>query len=307
MNPVAYDCAYSRSKFGNHASLSSIPRAVHVVDLLAHRGPLGVRAVAQQLHLPLGSAHRILTDLAGEAIIERTATGEWELSYRLLEIVGAQLERVQLPRLARPVLEQLASDTRETTFLAVPSRDEIVYLDKVQTDLQLQLNVELGTRRPMHCTGLGKAILANLPEAQQEQVLAASPLRAFTPNTITDPMLLRLDLERTRRRGYAVDREEIILGVQCVAVPILNHAGRAVGAISVAGTTPKTEGERLDALVARLSAAGEYVSRRLGFTPPASGSTARTNGQQATSAPPPTHAVVPDASAVAEAEAARTE
>lgn len=260
-----------------HTEMTSIPRAVHVIQLLAHRGPLGVRAVSQQLGIPLGSAHRILMDLAAESVVDRSASGEWELSYRLLEIVGTQLERIQLPRLVRPMLEQLASDTRETTFLAVPSRDEIVYLDKVQTDLQLQLNVELGTRRPMHCTGLGKAMLAYLPEAQQEQVLAASPLRAFTPNTITDPMLLRVDLERTRQRGYAIDHEEIILGVHCVAVPLLNHAGRAVGAISVAGTAPKTEGERLDALVARLKTAGEHLSRRLGFTPslsalPANGS-----------------------------------
>jgi DNA-binding IclR family transcriptional regulator len=260
--------------------MTSIPRAVHVIDLLARRGPLGVRAVAQQLGIPLGSAHRILQDLAGESVVERSAAGEWELSYRLLEIVGAQLERVQLPRLARPMLEQLANETRETTFLAVPSRDEIVYLDKVQTDLQLQLNVELGTRRPMHCTGLGKAMLAYLPEAQQEQVLAASPLRAFTAQTITDPMLLRLDLERTRQRGYAIDREEIIAGVHCVAVPILNHAGRAVGGISVAGTTPKVEGERLDALVARLKAAGEYVSRRLGFSPSPGAPMSSANGHQ---------------------------
>jgi DNA-binding IclR family transcriptional regulator len=246
--------------------VSSIARSIHVIDLLARRGPLGVRAVAQQLSLPLGSAHRILNDLAAECIIERTAGGEWQLSYRLLEIVGVQLERVQLPRLARPVLEQLASDTRETTFLAVPSGDEIVYLDKVQTDMQLQLNVELGTRRPMHCTGLGKAILAFLPEAQQEQVLAGAPLRQYTPNTITDPIVLRLELERTRQRGYSIDREEIIPGIHCIAVPILNHVGRPVGAISIAGTTPKSEGERLDAMVSRLMGAGEYVSRRLGFT-----------------------------------------
>jgi len=255
--------------------VSSIARSIHVIDLLARRGPLGVRAVAQQLDLPLGSAHRLLTDLASESIIERTIAGDWQLSYRLLEIVGVQLERVQLPRLARPVLEQLASETRETTFLAVPSRDEIVYLDKVQTDMQLQLNVELGTRRPMHCTGLGKAILAFLPEAQQERVLANTPLRPYTANTITDPIVLRLELVRTRQRGYSMDREEIIQGVHCIAVPILNHAGRPVGAISIAGTTPKTDGERLDAMVSRLKSAGEYVSRRLGFTDRANGQIAR--------------------------------
>jgi DNA-binding IclR family transcriptional regulator len=267
--------------------MSSIARSIQVIDLLARRGPLGVRAVAQQLELPLGSVHRVLTDLGSESITERTVAGEWQLSYRLLEIVGVQLERVQLPRLARPLLEQLANDTRETTFLAVPSGNEIVCLDKVQTEMQLQLNVELGTRRPMHCTGLGKAILAFLPEAQQEQVLASAPLRPYTANTITDPIVLRVELERTRERGYSIDREEIIQGVHCIAVPILNHAGRPVGAISIAGTTPKTDGERLDAMVSRLKRAGEYVSRRLGFT-------GRANGRVALPAepaanPPGTH------------------
>jgi DNA-binding IclR family transcriptional regulator len=246
-------------------AVSTISRSVQVLDLLARRGPLGVRAIAQALELPLGSTHRLLQDFAREAVVERTLDGEWELSYRLAQIVGIQLERVQLPRLARPILEQLASETREAAFLAVPSRDEIVYLDKVQTDLQLQLNVEVGTRRPMHATGLGKAILAFLPEVQLEQFLAGSSMRPFTPKTITDPMMLRLELERTRTRGYAVDHEEIILGVHCVAVPILNHAGRPVGAISVAGITPKAEGDRLEALVLRLKTAGEYVSRRVGF------------------------------------------
>jgi DNA-binding IclR family transcriptional regulator len=245
--------------------MATVPRVIHVIELLARRGPLGVRAIAHALHLPLGSAHRLLLDLASETVVERTASGEWELSYRLLEIVGVQLERVQLPRLVRPVLEQLASDTRETAFLAVPSRDEIVYLDKVQTDLQLQLNAELGTRRPMHCTGLGKAMLAFLPQAQQDQFLAGSEFRAYTPHTITDPMMLRLELGRIRERGYSLDHEEIILGVHCIAVPILNFAGQAVGAISIAGTSAKVEGQRLEVLAARIKTAGEYLSRRLGF------------------------------------------
>jgi IclR family acetate operon transcriptional repressor len=249
---------------GGTVCMPSVSRSIEVIELLARRGPLGVRAVAQGLSLPLGSAHRLLQDLAVEHVVERNASGDWEMSYRLLEIVGVQMERVQLPRLARPLLEQLASDTRETAFLAVPSRDEIVYLDKVQTDLQLQLNAELGTRRPMYCTGLGKAILAFLPQAQQEQILGASELRPFTPHTIVDPMLLRIELERTRERGYAIDREEIIPGVHCVAVPILNYTGHAVGALSIAGTTPKGDGERLDALVGRVKAAGEFLSRRLG-------------------------------------------
>jgi IclR family acetate operon transcriptional repressor len=278
--------------------VSSTIRSIQLLELLARRGPLGVRAVAQALGLPLGSVHRMLQDMAAESVVERTPDGQWELSYRLLEIVGVQLERVQLPRLARPVLEQLASETRETAFLAVPSRDEIVYLDKVQTDLQLQLNVELGTRRPMHCTGLGKAILAFLPEVQREQFLATNPLRPYTPHTITDPVLLRLELERTRARGCAIDHEEIILGVHCVAVPILNYAGHPVGAISIAGTTPKTEGDRLAALITRMTTAGEYLSRRRGFIPRADGVLAAADGHERllvpASRPDPVGVAAPD-------------
>ncbi|MGN6487779.1 MAG: helix-turn-helix domain-containing protein, partial [Devosia sp.] len=85
--------------------MSAITRSVQAMDLLARKGPLGVRAVAQQLSLPLGSVHRLLLDLSEEGIVDRTPTGEWELSYRLLEITGLQLERIELPRLFRPFAE----------------------------------------------------------------------------------------------------------------------------------------------------------------------------------------------------------
>lgn len=248
--------------------MPGIDRTFHVIELLAQRGPLGVRAIARELALPVGSTHRILSDLVGEAVVERTISGEWELSYRLLQLASIQLGRIQLPSLARPYLEQLASETRETVFLAVPSGDEIVYLDKVQTDMQLQLNVELGTRRPMHCTGLGKAILAFLPEAQQQQFLARGHFPAYTGNTITDPVLLAVELERTRERGYATDREEIIPGVHCIAVPLRNATGRAVGAVSIVGMGPRIGSERFDALVQRMKALGAQLSLRLGYAPP---------------------------------------
>jgi DNA-binding IclR family transcriptional regulator len=110
----------------------------------------------------------------------------------------------------------------------------------------------------MHCAGLGKAILAFLPQAQQEQILGSRPLRTYTPYTITDPMLLRVELDRTRERGYAIDRDEIIMGVHCVAVPILNYAGHAIGAISIAGTTPKIERR-----TPRSARAADYGRRRV--------------------------------------------
>ena len=179
----------------------SIGRALRVIDWVARHGPHSTRGLARELGLPLGSTHRLLTELEAQHVLERTANDEWELSYRVLQIAGIQLERIQLPRLVRPILEQLAAETRETAFLAVPVQDEIVYLDKVQSDMQVQLRVELGTRRPMHCTGLGKAILAFLPQAQQDHILRNAQLAAFTSHTITDPVLLERELRQIRESG----------------------------------------------------------------------------------------------------------
>ncbi len=250
--------------------MSATSRTIHVIELLARRAPLGVRDIARELDLPLGSTHRILTDLDAEEIVERNDRGEWELSYRLLQIVGIHLDKLSLPRLARPHLEQLAADTHETAFLAVPSKGEIVHLDKVEldtheTDMHLRLSIELGARRPMYCTGLGKAMLAYLPPAQQEQYLPSGPFPRYTPNTITDPEELKRELRRTRERGYATDREETILGMQCIAVPILNHLLQPVAAISIVGTGLITDEERFPSLVSKMMAVGTYLSRRLGM------------------------------------------
>ena len=246
--------------------MSSIKRAVQVFDLLARRGPLGVRAVAQLLKLPLGSTHRILLDLEADSIIERSPADEWELSYRLLEITGLQLERIQLPHLARPVIEQLADTTGETVHLSAPSGGETVCIDKVQTNFDLQLSTRVGSHGPMYCRGSGKAILAFMNPEEQASVIAAIPLKAVTPHTITSISALRRELERTRRRGYSLDHEEAVVGIHCIGVPILNHLGRPVGAISVSGASPKADGAALDALVVELKQAGGYVSRRLGYS-----------------------------------------
>jgi DNA-binding IclR family transcriptional regulator len=250
--------------------VSSITRTVQIIELLARRAPLGVREIARELKLPLGSTHRILTDLAAEAIVERNHEGEWELSFRLLQLVGIHLDRLSLPRLVRPHLERLALETHEAAFLAVPSRGEIVHLDKVESnnrepEMHLRLSVELGARRPMYCTGLGKAMLAFLPPVEQERYLPAGPFPRYTPYTITEPSELRRELQLTRERGYATDHEETILGMQCIAVPILNHLQQPVAAISIVGAGLITDAEKYAALVPKMKGVGEHLSRRLGM------------------------------------------
>lgn len=248
--------------------MSTIQRTFDVLEMLARNGPTGTRRIARLLNLPSGSTHRILHEMERAEAVSRLDNGEWDVSFRIMQITGLHLRRLELPRLARNVLEDLSDRTKETAFLAVQSGSEIVYIDKVQSSsdlqMQLQLNVELGARRPIHCTSLGKSLLAFQSEIRQERFLTLSDLSACTAKTITDPILFRQELKRIRARGYAVDREEILIGVNCIAVPILDHSMRPVGAISIAGPAPNFAEQRFGELVARVMAAGQEISKRLG-------------------------------------------
>ena len=234
------------------------------MELLARKGPLGVRPVAQQLGLPLGSVHRLLLDLEAEGVAERTPEGEWALSFRLLEITGMQLERLELPQLARPFADRIAEETHETVNINALHNLMGVTVDKVRGNDGMQLDMRIGSRGPLHCGGAGKAMLAFLTPEQQQSIYQ-QPLRQLTPYTIVDPVELAAEVDRIRRRGYSLDYDEVVVGVRCVAMPILDRAGRAVGAISISGPSPKTAGPALDHMVSLLSEACGYVSRRLGF------------------------------------------
>jgi IclR family acetate operon transcriptional repressor len=227
--------------------------------------------VATQLALPLGSVHRLLLDFEEAGIVERTLTGEWELSFKLLEITGLQLERIHFPALCRPFAERIAEATRETVNVNVLSGLHGISVDKVRGNEGMQLDWRIGSRGPLYCGGAAKAILAYMSEADQERVLA-EPMSAFTPTTFTDPKALRAELGRIRQRGYSIDNQEIVMGVFCVAVPILDRLGRPVGAISVTGPTPKAPGAGVMPIVEMLNEACGSVSRRLGYVgdwPPA--------------------------------------
>jgi DNA-binding IclR family transcriptional regulator len=244
--------------------VSTVARTFQVLDLLARKGALGTRAVAQALSLPVASVHRLLGELEDEKVIERNGEGTWQLSYRLLEIADLQLDAVAIPRLARPFCEALAATTRETVNVNVLSGDACVCIDKVRGNDRMQLDWRVGSRGPLYCGGSAKAILAFLPAAEQMRV-ANAPKERFTPQTIVDPSDLLRELGRIRERGYSIDNQEMVTGVFCVGVPIVDRLGRPMGAISISGPSPKAPGTGVKPLVKALSDACRQVSGRLGY------------------------------------------
>jgi DNA-binding IclR family transcriptional regulator len=247
--------------------MSSIRRTIQVLDLLAGKGALGVRAVAQQLKLPVASVHRLLMDLAEEEVVERISDGAWQLTYRIFAITDKQLDGLQFPRLARPFCERIAETTRETVNVNALSGQFCVCIDKVRGNQGMQLDWPIGSRGPLYCGGSAKSILAFSGEASIEKVLS-QPMTQFTPNTLTNPARLRAELATIRKRGYSIDDQEMVMGVFCVGMPIVDRSGRPVGAISISGPSPKQPGPALAPMVEMLREATSNVSGRLGYGGP---------------------------------------
>jgi DNA-binding IclR family transcriptional regulator len=167
----------------------------------------------------------------------------------------------------KPFLQQLTDRTGETTHLAVLSDGQVLYVDKVESPRSLRMPSQVGRRLPVHCTGIGKALIAFLPEEVLKGLVAKRGLQQFTPNTITDLPALAAELARVRERQYAVDDEEIEEGLVCIAAPVRDHTAHVVAAISIAGPSSRLRPDRVPDHAREVVSAANSMSTVLGCPP----------------------------------------
>jgi DNA-binding IclR family transcriptional regulator len=252
------------------AQVKSAGRVLDILDLLTVE-PEGLTftALQRRLGLPKSSLYELLSVLAARRYIELLADRRaYRIGVRAWEAGQAYMGQHQLAQVARPVMEGVVRALNETVQLAVLDGLENVYLAKVDCSHPVRLQSEVGRRLHAHGTGLGKALLAFLPPDELRARLEGAPLLAFTPSTITDVPRLLEELGATRERGYAIDDQEYTPGLRCVAVPIFDHLGRAVAAVSVSIPTMRGGAEALAASLQLLAAGSIEISRRLGGADP---------------------------------------
>lgn len=192
---------------------------------------LTLTEVAHRTGLPKSTAHRLTSALVERGALERMY-GEFRLGLRLFEL-GGLAPRWHLTReAALPFMQDLFEATHETIHLGILDGSHVVYLEKIRGHRAPPAISKVGGRLPAHCTAVGKALLAFAPIEVQKAVLAG-PLQPCTTHSITTPSVLRSELEVIARQGFAVEREEIALGLQCVAAPALNRRGQSLAALSV--------------------------------------------------------------------------
>jgi DNA-binding IclR family transcriptional regulator len=247
--------------------LQSLDRAVHVLELLAEsEAPLGLADVCERMDLHKSTAHRALMVLERTGLIERTPENRFRLGLKLYELGSRAVEQIDLRARVHPWFRKLSAQVGETVHLGVLQKTSVVYLDKVEPhNRRVWLDSRIGASNPVYCTAMGKAILAFLPAAETAAIVARIRFVRYTPRTLCTAEALQRSLDRVRRRGYAIDDEEVECGVRCIGAPIMNESGRPVAAVSVSGPSSRITQQSVPGIAERLLRCCREISASLGM------------------------------------------
>jgi IclR family acetate operon transcriptional repressor len=233
--------------------VQSVDRALRLVEILVEcPGDMGLNELALAASLPQGTTHRILQTLGIRGWVRRSPERRYALGTTLVRF-GNAAQRV-LALTAEPYLRELVTLTGESANLAVLEGDHAVYLSQVPSPHRLRTFAEVGHRIPLHSTGVGKALLANLSDTQVDNILARTGLPARSVRTITDVEAMRHELAQIRERGVAIDDGEEDIGVRCLAMSVVDAHGSLPAAVSVSGPADRLGQLDVGDLVAKMRA-----------------------------------------------------
>lgn len=243
----------------------------HALDLLeqfhGEVDELGVTELSKRLKLHKNNVFRLLATLESRGYIEQNkVTENYRLGLKTLELGQTFIKQMGLLRQSKPVLEALVSECNETAYVAILKDFNIIYLDAVETDMTVRVVTRVGSSLPVYCTAAGKVQIAFMSDEELENLLRGKELKRYTDNTITDCNVLKKQLKSIVEKGYALDNEELDIGVRCVSAPIRDYTRRIIGAVSISGPSMRFQDERIEnELIPMALRAGEEISAKLGF------------------------------------------
>lgn len=228
-----------------NAPVDATQTTIRVIEAIKELNGAGVSEIADRLGLPTSTVHDHLRTLhENEFVVKRD--GNYEVGARFLEIGGYARSNRDIYQIAEPEIQKLAAKTGEHANLMIEEFGQGVFLLKVKGEDAFELDTHVGKRVNLQTTAMGKTILANLPEERVDEIIEEHGLPEITPQTTTDRDELDAELAQVREQGYAVDDEERISGVRCVAAPVLGDEGEVIAAVSVTGPKSGMQGERFE-------------------------------------------------------------
>ena len=248
--------------------INSVLKAIRILNLFsAAETRLTLGEISFRLGMPKSTTHNLVNTLLSEGYVEKVDGDAYALGTAPLSLTKNLRVNVEIRDPAAPLLRELADSSRESVYLTVKDKDAALYIYAIESPRRLLARSAVGEHAPLHCTSVGKAMLAFLPQEEMEATIARTGMPAFTPNTLTTEDTLLEDLIETRRRGYSLDNEEHELNTFCIGAPIFDRKGNVTGALSISGIDPHIVGERLAALSASVRFTAQEISRRMGYVP----------------------------------------
>ncbi len=248
--------------------IQSVTNALNLLEAFkGDRDELGVTELSKRLKLHKNNVFRLLATLETKGYIEQNkATENYRLGVKSLELGQTFVKQRGLLHQARPVLKEIVKECNETAYIGTIRQKSVVYLDAQEADQTVRVANRVGWRLPVHCTGIGKAQIADMSDEELERIGIWDNMTKLTPNTIVDKAEFLRHLKEVAKQGYAIDNEECDLGVRCVGVPIRDYTGRVVGGLSVSGPSFRMSDDILRGkIIPIVKEAGGKVSKRLGF------------------------------------------
>lgn len=249
--------------------IKSLDRAMEVFEHLSETPGATLSELAGDLGQSAATVYRILVTLEGRGLVEFDPAAQlWQIGPRAFLIGARFLRRTSLVERARPVLRALMESTGETANLGIARDAQVLFVSQVETQASIRAFFPPGTLSPMHASGIGKALLAQMPPERLDRILRDHPLERFTEKTRTAPADLAEDLVAIRARGYAIDDEEKTQGMRCIAAPVFDLHGEAVAGISVSGPSSRVVQNDIPRLAAAVTDAAVALSAALGAPRP---------------------------------------
>jgi IclR family transcriptional regulator, KDG regulon repressor len=245
-----------------------LDRAFAILDALAEKkGSLArVAELSKHLKLDKSTVYRLLKVLERNEYVERDPSdGNFRLGAKILHLAALAMADVDVTQASQPYLEKLVSLTGETAHLGVLRNSQIISVAVALGSMNLRMGVSVGGNSPIHCTALGKAILAFVPRDECLSIIEGIRFASLTSRTITKKSALVKELQSVRERGYSIDNEEFEPGLKCIGAPVRNNSGKVIGAISVAGPAFRMTEPNMARLSGNLIQTANELSEELGF------------------------------------------
>lgn len=249
-------------------SIQVLNRCFMILEAIAaNQGEASLATLGKMLPIPHSTIHRILASLVQLGYVEQNQqNGYYRLGLKILTLSNTILEKLDLRKVGKKYLKELMQETGETANLVVLDGDEVVYIEKVESNAAVRFFSLIGRRAPVHTTGAGKILLSEMAQPDIIDILQRRGMPKLTSHSITSLPKFLDELAKVRKQGFALDDEECEIGARCIAAPVRNHKGRIIAAVSISAPVSRFSLERVKELTPIVKEIALKLSKELGFS-----------------------------------------